>query len=43
MYEQSGYLYENKGQDFDSPTKSGNVTENKYTYEFEAGMLLKRR
>jgi hypothetical protein len=41
MHEQSGYVYENKWPGFNSPTKSGNVIENKYTYEFKAGMLLK--
>jgi len=43
MHEQTGYIYENKGSDFHSPTKNGNVIENKYAYEFRARMLLKRR
>ena len=43
MQEQSGNVYENKGQGFHGPTKSGNVIENEDTYEFEAGMLLKTK
>ena len=43
MQEQSGNVYENKGQGFHGPTKSGNVIENKDTYEFKAGMLLKSK
>ena len=43
MQEQSGNVYENKGQGFHVPTKSGNVIENEDTYEFEAGMLLKTK
>ena len=43
MQEQSGNVYENKGPGFHGPTKSGNVIENKDTYEFKAGMLLKRK
>ena len=43
MQEQSGNVYENKGQGFHGPTKSGNVIENKDTYEFKAGMLLKTK
>ena len=43
MQEQSGNVYENKGQGFHGPTKSGNVVENKDTYEFKAGMLLKTK
>jgi hypothetical protein len=39
--ERSGNVYENKGSVFHSPRQSGNVTENKDTYEFKAGMLLK--
>ena len=43
MQEQSGNVYENKGPGFHGPTKSGNVVENKDTYEFKAGMLLKTK
>ena len=43
MQEQSGNVYENKGPGFHGPTKSGNVIENKDTYEFKAGMLLKSK
>ena len=41
MKELSGNVYENKGSVFHSPGQSGNVVENKDTYEFKAGMLLK--
>jgi hypothetical protein len=43
MQEQSGNVYENKGPGFHGPTKSGNVIENKDTYEFKAGMLMKTK
>ena len=43
MQEQSGNVYENKGPGFHGPTKSGNVVENKDTYEFKAGMLLETK
>jgi hypothetical protein len=43
MQEQSGNVYENKGPNFHGPTKSGNVIENKDTYEFKAGMLMKTK
>ena len=39
MQEQSGNVYENKGPSFHGPTKSGNVIENKDTYEYKPGML----
>jgi hypothetical protein len=39
--EQSRNVYENKGPGFHRPRQSGNVTENKDSYELLAGMLLK--
>jgi len=43
MQEQSGNVHENKGPSFHGPAKSGNVIENKDTYECNPGMLLKRK
>jgi hypothetical protein len=43
MQERGGNVYENKGPGFHSPAQSGNVIENKDTYEFKAGMLLRRK
>jgi hypothetical protein len=36
-------VYENKGEAFHGQGRSGNVIENKYSYAFEAGMLLKTK
>jgi hypothetical protein len=41
--ERSGNVYENKWPGFHSPVQTGNVIENKDTYELKAGMLLKIR
>jgi hypothetical protein len=43
MQGRSGNVYENKGPGFHSPVQSGNVVENKCTYELKAGMLLKMK
>jgi hypothetical protein len=43
MTDRRGNVYENKGSAFHSPRQSGNVTENTGSYEFKAGMLLKRK
>jgi hypothetical protein len=41
--EQCGNVYEKKGPLWKTGWKSGNVTENKGTYAFRAGILLKRK
>jgi hypothetical protein len=41
MAELAGNVYENKGPTFIGPVQSGNVIENKDTYEQKPGMLLK--
>jgi hypothetical protein len=41
MKERSGNVHENKGPVFHSPVESGNIVENKDSYAFKAGMLLK--
>jgi hypothetical protein len=43
MQERSGNVYENKGPGLHSPAQTGNVIENKDTYELKVGMLLKRK
>ena len=43
MHDQSGKVIENKGQLWKTPQENGNVTENKGSYTFKAGMLLKRK
>jgi hypothetical protein len=43
MQEQRGNVYENKGSALHSPRQSGNIIENTGSYEFKAGMLLKRK
>jgi hypothetical protein len=43
LTEQSGDVYENKGQAFSGPGQSGNVIENKDSYALKAGMLVKRK
>jgi len=43
MRERRGNVHENKGSGFRRPVRGGNVAENKDTYEFMAGMLLKRK
>jgi hypothetical protein len=43
MNEQRGNVIENKGSPFHSSRRSGNVTENKYSYARNAGMLLKTK
>jgi hypothetical protein len=43
MHERSWNVYENKGPGFHRPGESGNVAENKDSYEFRPGMLLKRK
>ena len=43
MNEQRGNVIENKGPLFHSSRRSGNVTENKYSYAQNAGMLLKKK
>jgi hypothetical protein len=42
MTERSGNVYENKGSAFHGPQQRTNVIENTGSYEFKAGMLLKR-
>jgi hypothetical protein len=39
MQERSGNIYENKGPGLHSPAQTGNVIENKDTYELKAVML----
>jgi hypothetical protein len=39
LTEQRGNLYENKGPLWKTGWQSGNVVENKGTYDFRAGML----
>jgi hypothetical protein len=41
--ERRGNVYENKGSALHSPQQSGNVIENTGSYEFKAGMLLKKQ
>jgi len=41
MTDRSGNVYENKGLVFHSPMESGNVIENKDSYQLRAGILLK--
>jgi hypothetical protein len=43
MNDRCGDVYENKGPLWKTGRQSGNVIENKGTYEFKAGMLLKRK
>jgi len=43
MNDQRGNLYENKGPVFHRRMRSGNVIENKDSYEFKSGMLLKKQ
>ncbi len=38
-----GNVYENKGLSWSSPAQSGNLIENKYSYQQNAGMLLKAK
>ena len=42
MKERRGNVYENKGPLWKTGWQIGNVIENTGTYEFKAGMLLKR-
>jgi hypothetical protein len=41
MSDRRGNVYENKGPAFSMPRQSGNVAENKDSYAYKAGMLLK--
>ena len=41
MKGQSANVYERKGSVIHRPAQSGNVVENKDSYELKAGMLLK--
>ena len=41
MKGRSTNVYENKGSVIHRPAQSGNVVENKDSYELKAGMLLK--
>jgi hypothetical protein len=41
--ERSGNVYENKGPAFSSPGPSGNVIENKGTYEFKSGNVIENK
>ena len=41
MTDRSGNVYENKGLVFHSPMESGNVIENKDSYQLRSGILLK--
>jgi hypothetical protein len=43
LNERRGNVYENKGLLWKTGWKSGNVIENKGTYGYNAGMLLKRQ
>jgi hypothetical protein len=43
MKHRRGNVHENKGPLWKTGWKSGNIIENKGTYEFKPGMLLKRK
>jgi hypothetical protein len=43
MTERTGNVYENKGSALHSLERSGDFAENTGSYEFEAGMSLKRK
>jgi len=43
MKERFGNIYENKGPLWKEPERSRNVIENKCSYTFNMGMLLKRK